>query len=206
MLRTLKITDSHALYKRLRFAAEKEVTLSFSPGVNIISGVNGAGKSTLFAILHEALFIQEQPGVSVESASVPHYFFSMKDLDAKTMMREAPDHQRYDPRFISTWMERGAQSHGQMNFSTLEDVIYLLEQDEPVVIFIDEPELALDAKNLVKLAKVLKRVTKAAAPKVQCVINSHHPFLLLDDTFNHIELDHHCRQEAFKYLVRLIRP
>lgn len=57
--------------------------------------------------------------------------------------------------------------------------------DQAETIFIDEPELALDAINLAQFISDLK----ALAVTCQVVIISHHPFLVLEPSFNVMEFD-----------------
>lgn len=200
IFKKLKMTKENPLYARIDAQGAESLEYTFSSNVTIISGKNGAGKSTLMEIVRRAAFGENSEGLEVQSTSVPHYFFSIKDMAAKNMIRDADAEMAYDPQFLATWMDRQRMSHGQMNHDTLSDVGIMAKSGDPVVFFIDEPELGLDAINLIALVDMMK-----STPTAQFVVITHHPFILLDDSFDHIEMSPGYRDSVRQQIDRVIK-
>ena len=190
MIKLLKIETTNPLHERLKFANGKNSLLTFQKGVNIISGLNGVGKTTLLNIIYSALFEEKSEGVSIKTKQIPHYFFKLKELDPRKMLDEASYNHKCGIDYVSTWLDRSGKSHGESTQCVLEDIEECISSKEPMVIIIDEPELALDARNMVSFMKLLL----TAHEDIQFVVSTHHPFLLLNESFNHIELSDGLRK------------
>lgn len=199
IFKAVTITKPYSKFNRLSKLSDSKVELTFSDRITIVSGVNGTGKSTVIDAIASRVLGDDVNGVEIDTQQVMHFFFKLKDLDAKRMIHDAPDSLKYDGQYISTWLDRSHSSHGQMNSATLKDLANLCESKEPMVVFVDEPELGLDVDNLIKFIKLLKSTTH-----VQFVVATHHPFLLLDDDFTQLELSPGYCTKVWRQLKQII--
>lgn len=197
IFKSVTITNDFDKFERLTKISKDKVHLEFHDRVTVVSGSNGLGKSTIVDAISKRVLNAEVTGVEFETGSVVHYFFKLKDMDAKRML-ETSGSLRYNGLYLSTWMDRAASSHGQMNSATLDDLACLCESEEPMVVFVDEPELGLDTDNLIKFIQLVKN-----SKCVQFIIASHHPFLLLDSAFAQLELSVGYRSKTRDYLTTL---
>jgi predicted ATPase len=148
----------------------KRDKIHFEPGINIIIGPNGSGKSSIFELL---LNPSEENKKNCKVDSIVGTFFKF-DFEKDNPRKKS--HFKSFANVISRFA-----SHGQSNIKVIE----LIDSDkvENKMVFMDEPEQALDIYNMTKLVDILHR-TKAA----QINIITHHPFLILND-FHIIEIE-----------------
>lgn len=147
-----------------------KTVINFKPGINIIIGPNGSGKSSLFELLLRPNK-EAKEKCKIDSIAGNYFFFDFeKHNPRKESMAEKLHH--VTSRLIS---------HGESN----NKIIQLIDSEEvkDKMVFMDEPEQALDVENIKKLIDILKR-TKAS----QINIITHHPFIILEPEFNVIEL------------------
>jgi predicted ATPase len=149
----------------------KKNKLIFKPGPNVIIGPNGSGKSTLFSLL-TSKSDNIKDVCNIDCIAGDYYCF---------------DFEKDNPRkreYIKNGFDVGSRmmSHGEvnkliikkMNTSDVNNVLFLL----------DEPEQALDMDGLRELLEIIK-----TSNAKQILINTHHPFLILDKIFNVVELE-----------------
>jgi predicted ATPase len=209
MITNIKITSKFILWSRLLGGKRrKDVNIPLIPGVNVIASSNGSGKTTIMNAIKEKIFpptnslaellgkTEERIAIDDESDGLnitierkpdtpmkPYYFFSIKDMDARKMLGEVTPYDENAGYKMAIWHDRAAMSHGQATFELVRDIEEFSKNAD--VIFIDEPEIALDANKIGELADTLKRIGNDA----QIVIISHHPLLILNKNFNVVELD-----------------
>lgn len=208
MLKSLELTESHIYWDRLktpRLATSLEV--NFKPGVNVIASPNGSGKSTLMQAYKSAILESSE---AYEKGIIARYnlgsedkarmvqFFEVNEYSPDRMLSKISPFDPESSSQIAFWMGRRELSHGQSNSEMLKDIKTILKESDAGVVFIDEPELALDPDNLMKFIDNLNQLKE----NHQFVIISHHPFLVLNQDFNVIKLDIKARyQERMRSMI-----
>jgi len=161
--------------------------LNFSSGVNLLIGPNGSGKSTIIEILtdHEICKVQCEYKLKVNEKLKLFKFDFEKD----------------NPR-TSAYLDGGMfqivsmfHSHGETGSQVLK--VFESNKAEKGILFLDEPEQALDLNNMLNFIKMLK-TTKCA----QIIIATHSPFLIMQD-FNILELEKGYKEKIKKELNKL---
>lgn len=173
MLQSITITS---LEYSKRIKCENK-TFRIEPGLNIIAGRNGSGKSTLFKLIHEG-------NISIKKGLVSATFDVPTELFSLSLMSQGrnTDFQRANGAQYLHGMLSHFQSHGE----SLWPILAMLKKaPEGSTILMDEPEIALDAKHLVDLRKLLRRVAKTN----QIIIATHDPILLSIPGANIINVD-----------------
>jgi predicted ATPase len=201
MFKSITINPQHPNFKQLKFANKNgDFNLTFNHGINIVSGLNGVGKTTLINIIKDHIFGNADTNLSsINTKSVPHWFFKIKELNSSNMLSNASYENAFDPHYLSMWMDRKLMSHGESNRDTLKDLCHILDKEPKAVCFIDEPELALDHYGLIEFVKFVKKYNQT-----QFIVISHHPYLLLDKTFNQINLSDNYVNDMQLYLKSLM--
>lgn len=174
-----------------RFGATKYLDFKFEKHVNILCGPNGSGKSTLLACLF--------PGdVAIESKAI-----SIPNRDKQVRISRASggrmvrkfDFEFDNPRnksfghsvmmgdigIAGVILAASKMSHGQA-MKKLIDSLLDAASIKGACILLDEPEQALDCDGLLYLRDRLKTLRN------QYVIATHAPVLILEPTFNVVEM------------------
>jgi ABC-type cobalamin/Fe3+-siderophores transport system ATPase subunit len=208
MLDSITINPSFPHWSRLFCHNENTpLCLTLSQGVNVVVAPNGRGKSTVFNAVQSLVMEGEYKG-NVVMTGKPRsenrqnmMFFSVKDMLPKNMMRDINPSDNDATDQVGFWFGRQSLSHGQSTHELMVDINEICENGTTGCIFIDEPELAMDAENLIHLITMIKK----HAETVQFVIVSHHPWLVLNQDFNVVELDPkaHYQQILLKQMKTL---
>lgn len=164
LIKKVKILDE--AYKK-RIATHE---LTFEPGPNLLIGSNGSGKSTLLSMLTKRVKVDSK-SMYVESNSGTFYSF---DFEKDNPRISAQVNGLID--VVSRF-----NSHGETVIAILDRLIS--EEVENSLIFMDEPEQALDVEAINSFIDI---VTKSSAS--QMIIATHHPLLILNPVFNIVEM------------------
>jgi predicted ATPase len=146
-------------------------TIKFRPGVNLLVGDQGTGKSSLLQAIAAA-------------GNVTDYGFS-RDLKKKVSCEASPidvfglDFEKHNKRtlgyldydILEFQISAKLSSHGEQNLALLK----LLETAENKLIFLDEPDMALSLRSILKLVNLFKAAVKRGCQIIAAV---HHPFLI----------------------------
>ncbi|WP_415913287.1 AAA family ATPase [Neptuniibacter sp. QD37_11] len=164
MLTKATITDEQYTSRVQR----EDKSMTFTPGVNVIVGNNGSGKSTIYDLLSDRTSGEKRECLDLETQGLGFTVCRMKmqEQGLATDMQLANGAQ-----FMSGAMAR-FESHGENLWRSLE---LCTEFKDGSVIIIDEPEQALDFKNLLKLRDNLL----ANKHRLQFIIATHNPILML---------------------------
>lgn len=190
MLHSATILPEHPHYYRLFCSKTKEpYTISFQPGVNILSSPNGHGKSSLLAMIMDRITTpehKEHVQMSAEKGS-RFFHFPVSQMSPKAMVHNSKPSGDGHINELAFWMSRINLSHGQSTRELIDDIKTISKDLTSLTLLIDEPELALDALGIEMLMKFL--ATYATSTDIQFIVVTHHPFLLLDKRFHQIEMD-----------------
>lgn len=203
MIESIKITPEFSLWGNiLGGRRKKDLELNFnSEMINVIASPNGSGKTTIMKSIESLVFNKEDDfrlkrsedgkviGLSVKARykkdqkRKPMFFIGIDDLAPDRQKNNISPWDKDSSIAIAYWFDKGTKSHGQSNFECIEDLITVASKGD--LIWIDEPELALDMTKMIDLVELLKNALK----NTQIVVISHHPFFVLNKEFNVIELD-----------------
>ncbi len=166
----------------------EQIEFDFKPGINVVIGHNGAGKSTLVKSIREYMFGKSKPdGMHLDYDKSEDkemvYFFLAEDNNPSINLSKVSPAEDGFVRKTAYWMGRKELSSGMNTNTMLKDSEKLSK--EASLVFFDEPEQALDAKALLNLKKMIKRISKES----QVVIVTHHPALILMKGVNVIEMN-----------------
>jgi predicted ATPase len=149
----------------------KKTKLTFQPGPNVIIGPNGSGKSTLFSLLtSKSNNIKDV--CKIDSIAGDYYIFDFE--------KDNPRKRDYIKNGFDVVSRM--KSHGEVNKLIIKKMN--TEDVSDVLFLLDEPEQALDMNGLRELLEIIK-----TSNAKQILINTHHPFLILDKIFNVVELE-----------------
>jgi len=158
--------------------------------LNVIVAPNGFGKSTIFNSIKVTLFDNPVKGMKISFTDefiknpAEMYFMSPHEINGKSLLKDANpfDAEQYNYSIIEGF-KRVHLSSGQETKEMLLD-FEVLASKENRIIFLDEPELSMDAVELKKFKEIVKNLTN-----VQLWIISHNPLFVLDDDFHIVSLD-----------------
>lgn len=158
--------------------------------INIIVAPNGFGKSTIFDNIKSTLFEKPVEGINISFTDdfrknpAEMYFMSSHEINGKTLLQNANpfDNDQYNYS-ITEGFKRIHLSSGQETKEMLLDFEVLATKANRII-FLDEPELSMDAIELKKFIDIVKKLNN-----IQIWIISHNPLFVLDDDFNIISLD-----------------
>ncbi len=164
--------------------------------LNVIVAPNGFGKSTIFNSIKTTLFEKEVKGLDItftedfKNNPSEMYFLSPHEINGRSLLNNANpfDQEQYNYSLIEG-LKRINLSSGQETKELLLD-FEVLASKENRIIFLDEPELSMDAVELNKFKNIVKDLKN-----IQIWIISHNPLFVLDDTFNVISLDEEYLKE-----------
>lgn len=189
ILNSIAFDDSHIHWDRFSKPKEvQEIVFKFKPGVNVVIGHNGAGKSTLLKSVREYLFGQSKPsGIRISSAKnddkeMVYFFMSEDNIPSLNLNQITPFDQNFMHKTVY-WMDRKEMSSGMNTNAMLKEAEKLSK--EASLVFFDEPEQALDAKAMIQLQKMIKKIAKHS----QVVLVTHHPAIILMKGVNIIEMN-----------------
>ena len=172
-LHSVKITDAPKLR---RLGRKNEIVFEFAPGVNVLAGPNGSGKSSLLQFLSQ----DYHDGVKIRAKKGGTRFFDFEKQNPRTQELCTVPAGAYGFSLLARMQLAG--SHGQVT-STILQVI--AKEPTAALYFLDEPEQALDTKQIEALASSLIALGQAGG---QAVLATHHPRLILEPSFHVIEL------------------
>jgi predicted ATPase len=186
--------------KRLAHPQEK---YTFKPGVNLLVGANGAGKSSLLYAMKPSNNKKGEYGefdLVEGSGQVSCLFYDFEKENPRTTTMETMMVQdRYNFSNMVARFDSQFMSHGECQKITLRSIFRDVGKS---VLFLDEPEAALDHGGLQLLKTLLQ---EASAPQV--VIATHSPYLILDPRYHVIELTPgHCAQVREALSALLLPP
>lgn len=186
------------IWKRLKHPQER---FEFKPGVNLLIGANGAGKSSLLYAMRPKNNKDRELGefdLNEERGSVSCLFFDFeKENPRTTTMETLMTQDRYNFSNMVARLNSQFMSHGECQKVTLQTIF---REAEDSVLFLDEPEQALDHSALQILKALLQETT---APQV--IIATHSPYLILDPRYHVVELTPGYRAEVAKTISALIK-
>ncbi|EJG0766693.1 ABC transporter ATP-binding protein (plasmid) [Vibrio parahaemolyticus] len=189
ILNAIAFDNSHIHWDRFSKPKEtQKIEFQFKPGVNVVIGHNGAGKSTLLKSVREYLFGQSQPdGIHISSTKsddkeMVYFFMSEDNIPSLNLNQITPFDQNFMHKTVY-WMDRKEMSSGMNTNAMLKEAEKLSK--EASLVFFDEPEQALDAKAMIQLQKMIKKIAKHS----QVVLVTHHPALILMKGVNIIEIN-----------------
>ncbi|MGY5718854.1 ATP-binding cassette domain-containing protein [Vibrio antiquarius] len=189
ILNAIAFDNSHIHWDRFSKPKEtQKIEFKFKPGVNVVIGHNGAGKSTLLKSVREYLFGQSQPdGIHISSTKsddkeMVYFFMSEDNIPSLNLNQITPFDQNFMHKTVY-WMDRKEMSSGMNTNAMLKEAERLSK--EASLVFFDEPEQALDAKAMIQLQKMIKKIAKHS----QVVLVTHHPALILMKGVNIIEIN-----------------
>ncbi|ARN69180.1 MULTISPECIES: ABC transporter ATP-binding protein [Vibrio] len=189
ILNTIAFDSSHIHWDRFSKPKEtKQIEFQFKPGVNVVIGHNGAGKSTLLKSVREYLFGKSKPnGICISSTKsddkeMVYFFMSEDNIPSLNLNQITPFDQNFMHKTVY-WMDRKEMSSGMNTNAMLKEAEKLSK--EASLVFFDEPEQALDAKAMIQLQKMIKKIAKHS----QVVLVTHHPALILMKGVNIIEIN-----------------
>ena len=165
-------------------AKDGMTVIGLEPGINILVGPNGSGKSTFLDSFSEnsprniVLTSPEKMGV--------RYFTPPKELFTGVTAGHFLEGSMMDAQLANMF-----QSHGEGAKNTIIQLIEKVTKQVMgdsikggLLVGLDEPEgFGLDVTNLVPVIEAIKI---AASKGIQFAIASHHPFFLLDKSFNFV--------------------
>ncbi|EGR3229683.1 AAA family ATPase [Vibrio parahaemolyticus] len=189
ILNAIAFDNSHIHWDRFSKPKEtQKIEFQFKPGVNVVIGHNGAGKSTLLKSVREYLFGQSKPdGIHISSTKsddkeMVYFFMSEDNIPSLNLNQITPFDQNFMHKTVY-WMDRKEMSSGMNTNAMLKEAEKLSK--EASLVFFDEPEQALDAKAMIQLQKMIKKIAKHS----QVVLVTHHPALILMKGVNIIEIN-----------------
>lgn len=192
MIKSITINKDYEKWYRLFCAkTEESITLELKDGINIIASPNGKGKTTIMEASQAFLMSKEKPdGVILEPGYSKKdkpavYFFATKDMEPQRMMDNINPMSSSSTDEVAFWFNRTSLSHGQSTRELMVDINELATNGNAGCIIIDEPEIAMDSDNIVLLINEINKLKT----KVQFIIVSHHPWIVLNKDFNVINLD-----------------
>jgi len=171
--------------------AHPQERYTFQPGVNLLVGANGAGKSSLLYAMKPSNNKKEnlaEVDLVKGSEKVSCLFFDFEKENPRTTTMETMMMQdRYNFSNMVARLNSQFISHGECQKATLRTIF---RDCGDSVLFLDEPEQALDHGGITLLKNLLG---EASAPQV--IIATHSPYLILEPTYHVIELTPgHCMQ------------
>lgn len=186
---TLSGRAAEALFHR------RKTVFEFKPGVNVLAGPNGSGKSTILKLIFPGGKASLGDATSIERAVHLDGFRKRIKAKDRVLVRQF-DFEMNNPRLVRSlgMMEThdfalfGAGqrlrrlSHGEAMRQLFEQ---LLTKPGRCIVLLDEPEQALDFPGLGTLRALLKKASRWT----QFVVASHAPVLMLEPSFNVIELE-----------------
>ena len=155
-----------------------ETVFEFARGVNILAGPNGSGKSSLLQFISEGNSDRKSVEVRVKKGRVR--LFDFEKQNPRTLDPTAGPTGMYGYGILAHMGMAG--SHGQITSRLLK--IITMEPTE-ILYLLDEPEQALDSKQIEILAGSLIALAKAGG---QVVLATHYPRLILEPSFHVVEL------------------
>jgi predicted ATPase len=209
MIKSTTITNEFKNWYRLYCSKEKELTIEFKDGVNVLVSPNGKGKTTFLKAIHSLIINpNDTSGVSISAKSNPErpnvFFFSIKDMNPELEMHKISPLDHFASEKSALLIQRNMLSHGQSTSELMDDIVEIVNNGTAGCIIIDEPEIALDAINLSKLIYMLNTLKD----KAQFIIVSHHPWLVLNNDFNVVnfvdELDYQSEMQQQANKLNLI--
>ena len=191
-----------------RFVATKRLDFTFEKHVNILCGPNGSGKSTLLACVFPG-----NTSIWSKAISIPNRDKQVRiSLGSGGRMVRKFDFEFDNPRNKSFGHEAimgniglaGAihsaskMSHGQA-MKKLIDSLLDAASIKGACILLDEPEQALDCEGLLHLRDRLKTLRN------QFVIATHAPALILEPTFNVVEMVEGYKRRVLEAAADVVR-
>jgi len=141
----------------------------FKPGPNVLIGPNGSGKSSIIEILTSD---KHKDLAKIDLVAGDYLFFDFE--------KHNPRKSNYYQGPLDVLLR--FKSHGESNKAILE--MLTSEKAEGKMVFLDEPEQALDIDGLSELLQQIKKSKTA-----QIIIVTHCPNLILNPMFNVVELE-----------------
>ena len=169
MITTIKFTDDWRCFS-------KDEQLVFFPGVNLLVGDQGCGKSSLLTAIRncgsklsrgDRGYSEKKQAELVTTGVSKTYTFDFERDNYRT--------KGYFDGSIGFHISAMYQSHGEVNNCLLE----ALGVVENSVCFIDEPDMALSIRSVLRLAEILKDLAKPEKGN-QVIAAVHNPFLIAE--------------------------
>jgi len=162
MIESITITNKE--YKK----RSKLSTINFSSGTNILLGSNGCGKSTIISLLISEI----DPYKSILTKYRDLKYSGQFNIYHKDFEKDNPRTKQsieYS-KCVGFDLHSRFCSHGEVGIVLIE---FLKKIKEPVCIIVDEPEIALDANNLIKVKKIFEHLSSFC----QIIISTHNLIL-----------------------------
>lgn len=163
MLKDLEFTEDWRCFK-------KGDLFTFRPGVNLLVGDQGCGKSSLLQAIAAASKAKKytyerglEKRVKVRTTSIKCGGFDFEKDNRRT--------QSYFDSDLQTQLSLMFSSHGQGNLRILQEIA----DTSNLLLFLDEPDMALSIRSIVKLANIFKT---AANKSCQIIAAVHNPILI----------------------------
>ena len=193
MITNIKVEDTFALKDRINGSLPIKIK---GEHINVIVAPNGYGKSTIFQSIKDTLFDKPVKGLKIQFTQefidnpAEMYFLSPSELSGKSLLSNAnPFNQaQYNSSLIEGY-KRCHLSSGQETKEMLLDFETLAATDNRII-FLDEPEISMDAVQLFNFKESLKKINN-----IQIWIISHSPIFILEKEFNIISLDDNYLKE-----------
>ena len=155
MITCISFTDDYRCFR-------KGIKINFRPGVNLLVGDQGTGKSTICQILSENK-VKEAKISTDKRTRTKAFDFERDSLRTKSHFEEAIELQLYS-KFVS---------HGEA-IRVIQR--YLRQTTDTVSFILDEPDMALSIRTIIKLVEDLRHVANNGCQAIMAV---HNPVLIL---------------------------
>lgn len=143
---------------------KKDWTIEFRPGLNLIVGDQGSGKSTLLKTIVDMSVNKKSDIINLKAKQCT--VFSLDFEKDNPRLGPLPNNQSQ----FKIGLAVRFKSHGEVINALLESKLMI--QDQNMVLVMDEPDMALSVRSIVKLIGLL---TKS---KSQIICAAHNPMLI----------------------------
>lgn len=155
---------------------------SFFAGVNLLVGDQGTGKSSIFQVISDAAKPKSRLKVAKLEATrctVQSFDFE-NDNPRKKSWAAAGNNEQFHDRLMANYV-----SHGQVNLKVIK-CLHEIEDKDPTVVVMDEPDMALSIRSIRVLTEMLKKL----ASKGHQIICTAHNIQLIESFGNVLSLEH----------------
>lgn len=150
----------------------EDTVIKFRPGVNLLVGDQGTGKSSLFQAIRACGMEKAQSWNLPDTKSIPAKII----YTGKLIRAFAFDFERDNFR-TKTWFDGdiafhvGAlyRSHGEVVMAMIDS---WLTVDEPMIVLVDEPDMALSIRSCHKLVRAFQHVADNGGQVIATAHNS----------------------------------
>lgn len=153
----------------------KECVVYFRPGVNLLVGDQGTGKSSMFQAIQVCGMKKTRSWNLPSRDSIPAFI----DYEAPPVPVFAFDFE-HDNHRTKTWFDDDIgfhvsamfHSHGQTVMAMIDA---WLQIDKPMIVLVDEPDMALSIRSCHKLVRAFEHV---AGQGGQVIATAHNPIVI----------------------------